>query len=52
MIDRRQMHSQTCDLILLEVPSIFLVDEDEVEIVPCAELLVDVSERRRELKAS
>lgn len=36
----------------LEVASVLLVDQHQIEVVTRAELLVDVSERRRELKAA
>ena len=38
--------------LLLEVPPVLLVDEDEVEIISCAELLVHVAEGRREVEAA
>lgn len=40
------------DFLLLKVASVFLVDEDEVEVVARAELFVDVAEGGRELKAA
>ena len=46
MTDRRKTY------LLLEVPPVLLVDENEVEVVSRAELLVDVSERRREVEAA
>ena len=46
MKDRRKTH------LLLEVPPVLLVDEDEVEVISRAELLVDVPERRREVEAT
>lgn len=36
--------------LLLEVTSVLFVDEDEVEIITRAELLVHVAERRRQVK--
>ena len=36
--------------LLLEVPPVLLVDEDEVEVVARAELLVHVAERRRQIE--
>ena len=39
------------DLLLLEVPPVLLVDEDEVEVISRAELLVHVAERRRQVEA-
>ena len=36
---------------MLEVPPVFLVDEDEVEVISRAELLVHVAERRRQVEA-
>ena len=44
--DRRKTH------LLLEVPPVLLVDEDEVEVISRAELLVHVAERRREVEAT
>ena len=38
--------------LLLEVPPVLLVDEDEVEVISGAELLVHVAERRCEVKAA
>ena len=38
--------------LLLEVPPVLLVDEDEVEVISRAELLVHVAERRREVEAT
>jgi hypothetical protein len=38
--------------LLLEIPPVLLVDEHKVEVVPRAELLVDVAERRREVEAA
>jgi hypothetical protein len=37
-------------LVLLEVPSVLLVDEDQIEVVSGGELLVDVSEGRGEFE--
>ena len=37
--------------LLLEVPPVLLVDEDEVEVISRAELLVHVAERRRQVEA-
>jgi hypothetical protein len=50
--DRRWKDSQARNLILLKVPSVLLVNQNKIEIVSCAELLVDVSECRSQLKAS
>lgn len=36
----------------LEVPPVLLVDQDQVEVVPRRELLVDVAEGRSELEAA
>lgn len=36
------------DFLLLEIPAIFLVDQDEVQIVAHGEQVVDVAHRRRE----
>ena len=44
--DRRKTH------LLLEVPPVLLVDENEVEVISRAELLVHVPERRREVEAA
>ena len=38
--------------LLLEVPPVLLVDEDEVEIISRAKLLVHVAECRREVEAA
>jgi len=38
--------------LLLEVPPVLFVDEDEVEVVARAELLVDVAEGRSEVEAT
>ena len=38
--------------LLLEVPPVFFVDEDEVEVVARAEFLVDVAEGRSEVEAA
>ena len=38
--------------LLLEVPPVLLVDENEVEVISCAELLVHVAEGRREVEAA
>jgi hypothetical protein len=46
-ISRRDSLEDLLAYLLLEVTSILFVDEDEVEIIPGAELLVHVSERRR-----
>lgn len=43
---------QARDLVLLKVSPILLVDQDQVEIVACAELLVYVAKRRRQFKAA
>jgi len=40
------------ELLLLEIPPVLLVYEDEVEIVPDAEFLVDIAERRCQVKAT
>lgn len=40
------------DFLLLEIASVLLVDQDEVEVVPCAELLVHVPEGGREVEAA
>ena len=40
------------DFLLFEVASVLLVDEDEVQVVPRAELLVDITERRREVESA
>ena len=45
MNDRRKTH------LLLEVPPVLLVDEDEVEVISRAKLLVHVAERRRQVEA-
>lgn len=37
-------------LAVLEIPSVLLVDQDQVEVIPSRELLVHVPERRREFK--
>jgi hypothetical protein len=37
---------------LLEVSSVLLVNEDQVQVVPCRELLVDVTECWCELEAA
>ena len=36
------------NLLLLKVPTIFLVDEDEVEVVPHRELRFNATHRRRQ----
>lgn len=36
--------------LLLEVPPVLLVNEDEVEVISRAELLVHIAERRREVE--
>lgn len=36
----------------LEVPTVLLVNENEIEVVPRAELLVDIAEGGSELKAT
>lgn len=36
--------------LLLEITPILLVDKHEVQIIPCAELLVHVPERRRQVE--
>jgi len=41
-----------CDLLLLKVPPVLLVDEDEVEVIPRAELFVDVAEGGCEVEAA
>lgn len=38
--------------LLFEVPPVFFVDEDEVEVVPDAKLFVDVAVSRRELETA
>ena len=38
--------------LLLEIPSIFFVDKDEIEVVTCAEFLVHISESRSQVKPS
>lgn len=40
------------DLLLLEVPPVFLVDQNQIKIVARAKLLVDVAEGRCQFKAS
>ena len=44
--------SVDCNLLLLKVPPVLLVYENQVEVVPHGEFLVDVSECRRQLEAS
>ena len=43
-------YPENSNLLLLEVPPVLLVDEDEVEVISRAELLVHVAERRCEVK--
>jgi len=38
--------------LLLEVTPVLFVDEDEVEVVPRAELLIDVAEGRGQVDAA
>ena len=38
--------------LLLEVPPVLLVDEDEVQVISCAELLVHIAEGRRKVEAA
>jgi hypothetical protein len=40
------------NLLLLKVPSVFLVYEDEVQVVPDAELLIDIAEGRCQVEAT
>lgn len=40
------------DLLLLEVPPILLIDEYQIQIIPCAELLVDIPERWCQFESS
>lgn len=37
---------------MLEIPPVLLVNEDQVQVIPRAELLVDIAERRRQVKAA
>lgn len=39
------------DLVLLKVPTVFLVDENEIQVIADRETLVYVSESRSELKS-
>ena len=38
--------------LLLKIPPIFLVDEDEIKIIPCTEFLIHVSECWRQVKSA
>ena len=49
--NKRRVQAKTTDL-LLEVPPVLFIDEDEVQVIPHAELLVHLAERRRELEAA
>ena len=49
MSSTERARAEATDL-LFEVPPVLLVDEDEVEVVPYAELLVHLAESRRELE--
>ena len=51
MSSTERARAEATDL-LFEVPPVLLVDEDEVEVVPYAELLVHLAESRRELEAA
>ena len=44
-------YPENSDLLLLEVSPVLLIDEDEVEVISRAELLIHVAERRREVEA-
>ena len=45
-------YPENSNLLLLEVPSVLFVYEDEVEVISRAELLVHITERRREVEAA
>jgi hypothetical protein len=45
-------YPENSNFLLLEVPSVFLVDEYEVEVVANAKLLVDFSERWCKVEAA
>lgn len=45
-------YSEDGDLLLLEVSPVLFIYEDEIEVVACAELFIDVSECRRQFEAS
>lgn len=40
------------DLLLLKVSPILLINQDEIQVIPCAELLVDIPERRCQFESS
>jgi hypothetical protein len=45
-------YSEHRNLLLLEIPSVFLVYEDEVQVVSDAELLIDIAESGCQVEAT
>jgi hypothetical protein len=43
---------QAATYLLLEIPPVFLVNEDQVQIIPDAKLLIHITERWRQVEAT